>query len=477
MRFCFLAVFLLCACSLTPHWLAPDVNTPKNFSEKLPPEIKISHAKLEKWWESFEDPVLTRVLDQALKSNLDLKIAAARIREVRAVSNIAYGDLFPTIDATGAAVRRRGSENAFSGSGATSGQVTNLYSAGFDASWELDFFGQNRSALAAARADAKAAEEAYRNTMVSMLAEVARVYVNIRSLQKRLDLNANNIDAAKKTLDLTTQRVEVGLSPDTDRTRAQALLSGLEAQRPQLEAALKQESNNLMVLLGKQPGVIDFELQQKQPIPEADGVIPAGLPSDLLQRRPDIRQAERALEGESERIGVARADWFPRFSLTGTFALQSQRTSNLFDFGSRAFSVGPGVVWNVFDAGRIRNNIKAQTARQEQALSFYEKTVLQAFADVETSVASYSKELERRGALTDTVIANQRTTSLNKQLYEQGLTDFLSVLDSERELNASRDALAVSTQQATLNLIALYKALGGGWEEAPQMPAQISQAR
>ena len=326
------------------------------------------------------------------------------------------------------------------------------------------FSAARRRAVEAANAEIGAAEYNQRDVLVSLLAEVARNYIGARSYQQRLAITRDNIRVQREILDLSSNRFQNGLNSDLDVQQATAVLTSTEAQVPTLEAGFQQNVYALAVLLAKPPGALLNEMFAVKPIPLTPPTVPVGLPSDLLQRRPDVQRAERELAAATARIGVAKADYFPKFSLTGFAALESISASDWFDYDSRAWSAGPTVQWELFEAGRIRANVRVQNARQEQALDSYQQTVLTALEDVENALTAYAKEQVRRESLSQSVQANQQALELSTQLYKSGLADFLRVLDSERSLYAAQDALVQSDQAVSVNLVQLYKALGGGWQ-------------
>ena len=350
----------------------------------------------------------------------------------------------------------------------------NVYQAGFDAAWELDVFGGTRRAVEAAKSDIAGAEYGRRAVLVSLLGEVARYYVEARGFQQRLVIARQNIQAQQAILSLTRSRYKGGLTSELDVQQASALLSTTKAQVPAFESSFAEAAHRLAVLLGQPPGALLAELSREAPIPKAPPPVPVGLPSELLRRRPDIQQAERQLAGANARIGMAVADLYPKFSLTGDVGLQSVSASDWFSPGSRFCSVGPTVQWRIFDAGRIRANIRVQNAREEQALAHYEQTVLASFEDVENALTAYAKEQIRRQSLAEAVQANQQGLQLAGELYRSGVEDFLHVLDSQRSLYESQDALVESERTVALDLIKLYKALGGGWESVEREPANHS---
>jgi NodT family efflux transporter outer membrane factor (OMF) lipoprotein len=301
---------------------------------------------------------------------------------------------------------------------------------------------------------------------VTLLAEVARNYVELRSFQSRLEIARSNLKVQQDTLELTQARFKAKIISELDVTRSQAQVESTASEIPALESQRNQAAHRLAVLLGQHPQALLEELLSTEngPIPSGPPDVPPGLPSHLLRRRPDVRRAERQLAAATARVGVAVADLFPRFSLTGSLGLQSETFHDLGNFDSRFYSIGPSVSWPIFDAGRIRENIRVQNARQEQAAVTYEKSVLTALEDVENALIAHAKEQQRRESLTRAVEANRRSVDMAKQLYDRGLTDFLNVLDAQRALFASEDALAQSDRTVSTDLVALYKSLGGGWE-------------
>jgi NodT family efflux transporter outer membrane factor (OMF) lipoprotein len=436
------------------------------------------------WWTTFNDPALDDLVGRAVKGNFDLRRAAARVREARALRDVSRADLFPTVNTSGSYTHSRSPVDSFgpvtpSGGATGEGGATgasfaggngvegNFYQAGFDASWEIDLFGGIARGVQADEADLAAAAEDRRDVLVSLLAEVARNYLELRGFQRQIVIARENLDAQQQTLNLTRDRLRAGIATDLDVARAQAQVSTTAATIPTLEAGARRAIHRLGVLAGQNPMALVADLAPVKPIPSAPPEIPVGVPSELLRRRADVRRAERELAASSARIGVATAELFPRFSLTGSLGLQSSRSSELLNYGSRFWSIGPSISWPVFDAGRIRASIRAENARQEQAAASYEQAVLTALQEVEDALVSYVKEESRRRTLAEAAAANRRAVDLAIQLYDAGRADFLSVLQAQRDLFATQDALVQSDRLVTTNLVALYKALGGGWQIAP----------
>jgi NodT family efflux transporter outer membrane factor (OMF) lipoprotein len=421
--------------------------------------------------------MLNSLVDRAVRSNLDLRVAEARIREARASRAVVASGAWPTVDTSGSYTRSRTSENAFNtpsqsgaGGGAPGGGASsiklerNLFTAGFDANWEIDVFGGVRRSVEAADAIIEATEYSRRDILVSLLGDVARNYIDLRGAQRRLAVARANLKTQQDSLDLTRVRFNAGLASDLDVARAEAQLNSTASQVPTLESFMKQAAYSLDLLLGLSPGALWQELEKEIAIPNLPVEVLVGLPSDLLRRRPDIRIAERQLAAATAQVGSAIADLFPKFSLTGAAGLQSISASDWFTGRSRYWSIGPTITWPIFDAGRIRANIEIRNAQQEQALTQYEKAVLAALGDVDKSLVNYAQEQVRHRSLTDAVAANRRAVEMAQELYVRGLNDYLNVLDTQRALYLTETEMAQSEATMASNLVALYKALGGGWQ-------------
>ncbi len=459
---------MLGGCNVGPDSHAPAANAPAQWSEPLAGGESTAAATDAAWWKNFHDAELDSLIDRAVSANLDLKIAEARLREARARQGVADAALGPTLEAKGAAQRQRQSENQpVLGSlplPPTIPFTNNVYQAGFDASWEVDIFGGTRREAQAAAADVAAAEYHRRGAVVSLLAEVARNYIEARGDQRRLDITRQNLIAQQDALTLSKDRAQKGLASDLDPEQAAALLATTRAEVPALQNSLDASIHRLGVLLSLPPGALAEELSQTAPIPAAPASVAVGLPSELIERRPDVRQAESELAAQTARIGVATADLFPKFFLTGAAGFESVSTSDLFTGPSRMGSIGPTLQWKVFDSGTIRANIRVQNARQEQALAHYEQTVLYAFEDVENALVSYANEQTRRQSLAQAATLDEDALHLANQRYANGIASFLDVLDAERSLYETQDKLAQSDRAIAVDLVTLYKALGGGWE-------------
>jgi NodT family efflux transporter outer membrane factor (OMF) lipoprotein len=420
---------------------------------------------LARWWTVFQDPTLSSLVERAIASNLDLKLAEARIRQARAARGIAGADMGPELNATGSFQRSQTpGSSTLTRTGETTGPTTKQYRVGFDASWELDIFGGIRRGIEAADADLEATIEDRRDVLVTLTAEVARNYIDLRTFQQRILTARQNLKAQERSAELTRQRFRGGFVSGLDVANAEAQMATTAASLPVLETLLQQTLYNLGVLLGREPAALLSDLSPASQIPVAPPAVPAGVPSELLRRRPDIRKAEAQIHASTARIGVATADLFPRVSILGSGGFQAPETDTWFNSVSRFWSLGPSLRWPVFDAGRIRANVEQKKALEEQSLLAYQKTILRALQEVENALIASAREQEHRKALTDAVLANQRAVKLATILYTEGQTDFLNVLQAQRALFLSEDALVQSTQNVSTNLVALYKALGGGWD-------------
>ena len=467
-----LLTFAIASCTVGPDYKEPPkVEAPSAYHEATTqparPTTQPAAPTFARWWTVFHDEKLDHLIEEAVRSNIDLQVAEARVREARAQRLVAKAELLPQVNADGSYTRSRSSEHVIpNGSSGfiTPGAEEDLFQAGFDASWEIDVFGGIRRNVEAATADVEAAVEDRRDVLVTLLSEVARNYADLRGDQRRLAIAWDNIHSQEDVVRLTESRYQAGVVSELDVAQAKALLATTRAEVPPLEASVQQSIHQLGVQLGREPGALQSQLETPGPIPPAPPEVPVGLPSDLLRRRPDIRRAERQLAAATARVGVAVADLFPKFSLTGTAGLESISTSDFFNWGSRYWTIGPTMTWPLFAGGRIHANIEVQNAREEQAKGAYELAVLTSLKEVEDALVNYSREQVRRQSLADAVAANQRAVDLSSELYTRGLTPFINVLDAQASLHRSQDDLAQSERTVSTDLVAVYKALGGGWE-------------
>ncbi len=461
--------FLVCAtgCKVGPDYVRPDLATPDAWHQELDGGLFQGTASLARWWTVLNDPVLDGLVARASTGNLDLQITLARIKEARGGLRIAGGELFPDLDATGTAERFRASEEGpFPTPDPEGNEDTSIFEVGIDAAWEVDVWGRVRRSVEAAERDYRAAIEDQRDARVTLYSELARNYVNLRTLQERLSIAQSNVATQQGSLDLTQSRHDVGLAPELHVRQAESNLATTQSTIPAFEQAIATSINRIAVLLGHHPHRLYEELSAQAQIPMPPEKVVVGIPSNFVRQRPDIRASERRLAAQTARIGVATADLYPQFSLFGSVGWSAEDIDDLIGSSSRVWSIGPSFRWNLFDGGRVRGNIEVQDARTEQLLKVYEKTVLLGLEEVENALVGYVKEQHRRDTLARAVAASKRAAELASEAYTAGLTDFQNVLDAERSMLDLEDSLAESRGRVVTNLVAIYKALGGGWQGA-----------
>ncbi len=455
---CCACLLLQAGCLVGPDYKPQDPNAPAGWVGTK--NAASPDAMLLKWWTEFNDANLTSLIERAMKSNLDLKQAEERIRQARASRGVAGAGFWPTADVTGSATR-----NHTPASGAVPASTTNLFQTGLDAAWELDIFGGTRRNIESADAGILAAIEDRRDVLVTLVSEVANNYVQLRGYQQEIIIAQNNLRVQKHTADVTRQQFQGGFVSALDVANADAQAATTMSQIPVFETSARQAIYSISVLLGQEPASLLEELSPASSIPLTPPEVPAGLPSEMLRRRPDIRRAEAQIHSATAQIGVATSDLFPKFNLAGSISTQANSAGNL-SWNRRYWSFGPSVDWQIFNAGQVSANIEVQKALQQQAVLTYKQAVLTALNDVESALIAYVNEHERHKALVDAVAANRKAVDLSSQLYAEGQTDFLNVLVAQGSLNSSEDALVQSTRNLSTDLIALYKALGGGWDIA-----------
>lgn len=477
-------LFLVAACTIAPKQPVTSVTMPETWSALPETAARIQSVELARWWKTFQDLPLQTLIERGISHNRDIREATARIRETRAARRVHLAARWPRLNSSTSYTRSLSSSTTTSlssnflndeatrtdsrespvGTSLGFGQERNFYQMGLDASWEIDLFGRLHWAEQALSADIGAAEEQRRSVFVTLLAEIARNYIELRGAQQRLRITRRHILAQQDSVEVTQTRYQAGLTSALDAAEAEALLAHTRAQLPPLQTAVKRAIHRLSVLVGDPPNAFTPALSQDQPIPQADLGSDIGLPSELLRRRPDIRQAERELEATTARIGIATTDLFPRLTLTGRLGTQGLDVTDLAKGAGLSWATGPALSWPVFDAGRIRANIKVQDALQEQALARYERVILIALEEVENALVAYGKEQVRQHWLAESVAANQEAVAIANERYLNGLENYLSVVLAQRALYNAQDEFAQSQTALASQVIALYKALGGGWE-------------
>lgn len=451
----------LAACAAGPNYKTPD--TAPAVLRNADPAAFVAANPEAAWWRQFEDPVLDQVVTRALSSNLDLRIALARVAEARALFTDQRLDQLPRVGVAGGSVQSRQQQP---GSGEARVE-SETYQLGFDAAWEIDLFGRVRRGVEAAGAEADAARADLRDVQVTVAAEVARNYFELRGAQARLDVARRNLETQRDTVRITQARFDVGGADPIDILSAKARLSATEATIPTLITAERQAAHRLAVLAGERPGALDDLLAPRaaRTAPFAKA-LPIGDAGDLLRRRPDIQAAERRLAAQTARVGVATADLFPRVRVTGFLGFLAGDLSSLGEGASNAWSIAPSVTWPGLDMGGARARLRAQEARSDASLALYDQTVLRALEDVENALVSYGQRQAQLRSLSDQAAASRRAAELARVRYKEGGLDFLVLLDAERTLLAAEDAVSVAETGVNTDVAAVYKALGGGWPAA-----------
>jgi outer membrane protein, multidrug efflux system len=474
-----LTILLGGCASVGPNYQRPALEAPAQWTESQ--EKARGALALEEiaWWKAFADPVLNGLIERAAKTNLDLQQARARIVQARADVTKAGAAALPSMNAIGSVTRSQGGTSTITGGSSSSPEslatvAGTILQAGFDASWEIDVFGGTRRSVEAARARLEASVEDLRSTLLTLLGDVAKNYADLRANQTQLEITRRNVEGQQQTAEVTRERFKLGLTTYLDVAQAEAQKASTESNLPTIEASIKQFIHRLGILLGKEPNALKAELSAIRPIPRPNGVMATGLPSDLLARRPDLRQVERKLAAASADIGVAKAELYPKFDLTAGLGLQGTDMSKFLKISSgRYWSVVPGVTWNLFDSGKARATVKNKQAVYEEDLAKYRYAFLKALEDVENSLSAYYAEQKKRRILADSVRANQEAVTLAKDRYRKGLTNFLDVLTAENSLYTAQSNLSKSEANLLTDLISLYKALGGGWDAAEARAARV----
>ena len=466
-------------CSVGPNFTRPDPHVPPKWS----PPSTASHSinteppAVAAWWATFQEPMLSELIERSTASNLDLRAAVLRITEARAQRDVAAAAFLPSAAANAGYIRQRLSETTPTGAIFTnfgSARIPgappisfpnpyNQYQLGGSASWEIDLFGRIRRSVEAANADLQSSVEDQHAVLVSLCADVARNYIELRGAQLRKDVTAQSLATQEELYELTRQRQAVGLTTDLDVANAGAQLDSTRALVPQLNREVTLDINQLSLLMGAPPDALRSELEAARPVPPVPPALPIGLPADLARRRPDIREAEARLHAATARIGVAVGELFPRLTLSASGGVQSQSAADLLKWASRFGSIGPTLEVPIFDGSRWAT-VRLQNVQAQEAALDYQRTVLAALHEVENALASYQADQDRYVALAAAVKQSQDALSLARDRYSSGVANFIDVLDAERSLQDNQLALATDTTAVSTDLVAIYRALGGGWE-------------
>lgn len=471
------AVLLINAgCTVGPDYAIPEAAVETQWINQSDSRINKHEAKIGDWWKVFKDPDMGRLVEEARRQNLTLQLAGVRILEARAQLGIATGNEYPQLQQLNGDL---GFQQISQHAPNTTRIIDRNFGSvgiGFDAGWELDLWGKFRRGVESSLANLDASVAGYDDALVSLTAEVVRTYVLLRTNEARIQVARDNVKIQQRTLEIADALYSGGLITELDYLQAKSLLNTTLSTIPPLQASVRQAKNALGVLLGKPPGSIDGYLADARPIPVAPAEVAVGVPADLLRRRPDIRLAERQLATQSALIGVAKADLYPHFSLLGSINLRASDAAltfasggaselgDLFNAKSFQYFIGPSLSWDIFNYGRITNQVRVEDARFQQLIADYRSVVLNAAKEAEDATIGFLKSQEQRNELQQTYEAARRSTELSLYQYQEGLVDYQRVLDSQRNLVAAQENLARVTGDIATNLIALYKALGGGWE-------------
>jgi len=453
-------VLLLNGCiSVGPDYEPPETPMPDQWHAAVEAEFESGAPDLQSWWTVFGDETLNSLIGRAATNNLNLKVAAARIEQAAALRGVSASRYFP--DIVGGASARAVQATAAQTPGGTD-RRGELYQAGLTMAWELDLWGRIRRSVESADASLQASVEDYRDILVVLYADIAASYINLRTVQARIALAETNLVAQTETMELTQNRFDSGLVPALDVSQAKLNRSRTASLIPPLRQALVEAINRLGVLTGEMPYALMKELSETQPVPSASARVVVGLPAELLRQRPDIRRAERELAAQTALVGARQAELYPTLSLPGSLTLESMN-GGLFNGDNVAYGFGPQLRLNIFNGDRIRSQVDAERAAVKAVLNTYEQTVLLALEEAENSMAAYANEKERIQSLETAASSAQKSVQLVTELYRSGLTDFQNVLNMEQALLTQQDALATSRGLVSINLISIYKALGGGW--------------
>jgi multidrug efflux system outer membrane protein len=459
-------------CALGPNYERPAVPTPPTWREI--PVAEAQSLANTAWWEVFDDPQLQELIRVALVENKDLKIAVERIEEARARYGFTKADLWPKVDLSGTAGRLRFNSGSLihtpegDAGTVTQGTETSIYAVSADVSWELDFFGRIRRASEAQQALFLGTQEARRSAVLALVADVARAYFELRDADLRLEIARRTIQSRREYVQFAKDRFEGGITPELDFRQAEAELKRVETILFDLERMISAKENELSVLLGRNPGpVLRGRGVSEQKLP---GAVPAGLPSELLERRPDIREAEQTLAAATANIGEAKALLFPRIALTGSYGFASTEFDTLFEGPSKSWNIIGNLLQPIFNAGKNKRRVEITESRQRQVLYGYEKAILQAFRETEDALMAYRKTGEQRQAQADRVAAERKVVELAELRYRGGVSAYLEVLDAQRSLFGAELDEAQTIGSHLTSLVRLYKALGGGWPSAPEAP-------
>jgi multidrug efflux system outer membrane protein len=454
---------LMSGCVSGPNYQRPETNVEANFVNANQPGV-LAGAVDAAWWRGFHDAQLNELIADAFQSNLDLKIATANVLEARAMRQEAEFDFLPTLGTKGGWTKSTTSKDSMGGNFARSMRQHELFNAGFDATWEMDLFGRVRRANEISHAQLAMAQAQRRDVMVTLASEIARNYFELRGGQNRLSVALENANNQKQTLELTESKLRAGRATELDTARGRAQYNATLAAIPPIQVAIKRTLHRLSVLTGRQPSALDARLSAVAPLPSLPILATIDNPETLLRRRSDVRMAEHQLEAATAAIGIATADLFPRVTFNGRIGFEATHLASIGKSGSDTYSFGPSITWAALDYGRVRARMKASRAQADAALAYYERAVLTVLEETENALVDYGQTQVRRDYLAASAKAAEEAVNLARNRYNGGVADFLTVLDAQRVQLDIQDQLAQSQTATATRLVAVYKALGGGWE-------------
>ncbi len=469
-----LSLLSLGACSVGPDFQHPEATQVAAWAtpQRAAASQAVDKAMQERWWEVFHDPQLSALSQRALTDNLDLQLATSRLQQSRAARQVITAQQYPSTSATGGYGRKRNSAEGLNDPSGNNGKSAfNLWEAGFSASWELDFWGRVRRETEAADARLEVAENDRRGVLLAVLAETAQDYIQLRGVQSTRAVTEQNLEVARHSLKLSQLRLADGVATDLDVAEAAAQVATIEARLPELQQRQAQLINALSLLLGEPPQALHQELASDAPVPQPPTQVAIGLPSQLAERRPDIRQAEAQLHMATANIGVAKGDFYPRITLSGNFGSQALQLADFGSWSSRQFGIGPQFSLPLFDGGRLRGVLHLREAQQQEAAVVYQQTVLRAWHEIDDQLTRYNASQLRRDSLAEAVRQNQIALRTAQQQYVEGVVDFVNVLTVQGALLTTQEQLVDSSAGVSLAMVGLYKALGGGWESVYPLQA------
>ncbi|MDP9555109.1 UNVERIFIED_ORG: NodT family efflux transporter outer membrane factor (OMF) lipoprotein [Pseudomonas parafulva] len=454
-------------CMVGPDFKQPESGLPQTWQDLYSKRLMNEGQVANKWWEQFHDPVLSQLINQVSTSNLDLKMAAERLSQSKAIFQGVASERLPSVDGGVSYNRGRSSQKGFADIAGLDGKSNfNVWDTGIDSTWEVDLWGRVKRAVEAADAKVTVAESDRQAVYLSLMAETASHYIRLRGIQELLEVTQQNLDTANKAVNLTQIKFEQGVATDLDVSEASALQASIQARIPSLEQQASETMNALSLLTAQPPSSLNKALTHRSKIPSLGSTIAMGVPSELAQRRPDIRRAEAQLHAATASIGIAKANFYPSITLSGSMGFQANQLSDLGSWSTHRFAFGPSVNIPIFEGGRLKAMLKLSEGQQKEAALAYQKTVLSAWHEVDDAVLGLENKQKRERHLEEAVAQSRKALASAQSQYKQGTSDYLNVLSVQNSLLANESDLATSKASKSLAAVRLYKALGGGWKDS-----------